>query len=232
MTDSNSWLTQDQYDAAADEALAAGGVTLETLKPNQVARRLGKKNANPTIYKYHQDWRDRREGGRSGAPMYLPADASERLENVLDRFKAEFMAAALVTMGEIARASDQRANMRVASSEHSAAEARIQKEQMLEDWSVESALLAAADARVIELTQALDDARLAIAKLEGRLEQATADRQAALGTTPDRESDDDHGDAHVIDVVDASSDAIADPTDAVDASDVGEPENDDDFRPF
>lgn len=101
------------------------------------------------------------------------------LEHALDRFKAEFMAVAIRTIGAAIHNLDEAANVKVAEATRARTEAEANAEALLDDWEKDSLALEEAKQRIAELDADLAECRTEKLRLEGRVQQIMAERERA-----------------------------------------------------
>lgn len=179
MANSNDWLTPEAFEEAAEHCLEEDGVSVSNISAYQVAKQLGR-NANSTVYILFRAWKARKLEEEGGPPPQLAAELIAPLEETIDQFKAQLMAASVDLIGRAIKSIESAASFRVAEAHGLKAQAAAEAGEYLDKWSANEKSLSHAKDQIAALEVKLEGRRVEVARLEGRLNQMEADRDRAF----------------------------------------------------
>lgn len=174
MKNSDEWASQARVDEAADAIVAQTGCSISDVRGYRVAKALNC-SAGGELYDRVRDWRGRRHAEAAVTMIEVPAAAETAFREFLERASAETMAMFIQTVRSVGTDLDRAATLRTADGDRRAAEAEKELGEVVKFWRAVETDLAAAQARIAALEQALRDAQRREDRLLGRLEQRGVD---------------------------------------------------------
>lgn len=175
MTSSKDWVRQPLVDKVADEFVAEGKFTIDTLTAYQVAVRIGC-SANPSVYEKFRDWRARRRQEQAASvTTEVPPEAEAEFDELLGRVTGEAKAIFRRTIQTVGNGMDRSKTPRVIDAERRRDTAEAETDKILELWKKTEADLSAALLRIEELEKTVAEGLLREERLKGRIEQRTVD---------------------------------------------------------